>query len=62
MGNCINCDVNRLILLFEEYIISNEPKECKIFNEIYINHIKKATIPHRCNECGRLISQVQICV
>lgn len=60
MGNCINCDVNRLILLFEEYIISNEPKECKIFNEIYINHIKKATIPHRCNECGRLISKGEI--
>lgn len=57
MGNCINCDENRLILLFEEYLISNKPKECRILNEIYTNHTKKATNSVYCNGCGRLISK-----
>lgn len=60
MGNCINCDVNRLMLLFEEYIISNEPKECRILNEIYTNYTQKATASHVCDECGRLISKGEI--
>lgn len=53
---CINCKENKILQLFEEFIISKEPTDYDVVNEIFNHFSQKAVNIPYCYSCLRQIS------
>lgn len=52
---CMNCEANKMLRIFEEYIISSAPNDFEEITKIFDCFMEKAKSDGRCCECGRKI-------